>query len=110
MTHEQLERYISKFHEHQRETIYKQILDSELLKTAFETREGKMILNNAVDLITSNVISIVTICSDGGENDALRKHSTEINTTYKLMTEWAKIIIRGSEHKDKAEKEIQNVR
>ena len=28
----------------------------------------------------------------------------EINTTYKLMTDWAKILIRGGEHREKAEK------
>lgn len=107
MTHEQLEAYISGFNENQRETVYKQILDAELLRKAFETSEGKMILNNSVDLITSNVMQIVRYCAENNPSDATMKiypYAQEINTTYKLMTDWAKTLIRGSEHKERAEK------
>ena len=109
MTHDELESYINHFQEHQREAIFKQILDSELLAKAFETSEGKAILNNAVDLIASNVMQIVRYCSEGSAADAAIKvnpYANEINTTYKLMTDWAKTLIRGSEHKTKAELKI----
>ncbi len=107
MTHDQLEKYINGFQHHQREAIYKQIIDSELLAKAFETSEGKQVLNSAVDLIASNVIKIVSLCNDNEGDEFWSKiehSSTEINVTYKLMTDWAKILIRGSEHKEKAEK------
>jgi len=107
MTHDQLADYISGFNENQRETVFKQILDSDLLAKAFDTSEGKMILNNAVDLITSNVMQIVRYCAENQPSDAIMKihpYANEINTTYKLMTDWAKILIRGDEHKKRAEK------
>lgn len=102
MTHDELENYISHFKEHQREHILKQILDSELLEKAFSTSEGKLILNSAVDLIASNVMSIVKNC---GEREVeiveVKDSAREINITYKLMADWAKILIRGNEHKNK---------
>ena len=110
MTHDQLENYISNFKENQREVIYKQIIDSELLRKAFETSEGKNILNSAVDLITDDVIKIVSASAqmgldeDGQNFRAILVHGREINTTYKLMSDWAKILIRGGEHREKAEK------
>ena len=104
MTHDQLESYINNFNEHQRENVYKQIIDAELLRKAFETSEGKNILNSAVDLITQDVITIVRECSETGDDSKLKDAVREINTTYKLMSDWAKILIRGGEHREKAEK------
>ena len=107
MTHEELENYISGFREHQREDIYKQIVDSELLAKAFETAEGKRILSSAVELITSNTIQIVRYCSEGPPAEATTKiysYANEINTVFKLLNDWAKILIRGNEHKEKAGK------
>lgn len=107
MNHDTLEVYLEKFRENQREEIYKQIIDSELLRKAFETREGKLILGSAVDLITSNTIQIVRYCSEGKPADATAKiypYASEINTVYKLMNDWAKILIRGGEHIEAAEK------
>ena len=105
MTHEELENYINNFNENQRENVYKQIMDSELLRKAFETSEGKNILNSAVDLITQNVMTIVKNSSNRKtEVSELICAGREINTAYKLMTDWAKILIRGGEHREKAEK------
>jgi hypothetical protein len=107
MDHYQLEEYINSFRDHQREEIYKQIIDSKLLRAAFESKEGKAILGNCVDLITNNVIQIVRYCSENSPQDAtghLYSLSQEINTAYKLMSEWAKTLIRGSQHTEKAEK------
>ena len=100
MKYDELEAYINNFPERQRGVILKHILDSELLEKAFSTAEGKQILGSAVDLITSNVITIVKNSIDNDVNAvSMREAAREINTTYKLMTEWAKILIRGSEHK-----------
>ena len=105
MTHDELENYINGFRENQREVVYKQILDSEILAKAFSTSEGKLILDSAVDLITSNVMSIVKNCGDREvEITEVRDSAREINTTHKLMTDWAKILIRGNEHKNKIDK------
>lgn len=107
MTHDELEGYINGFKEHQREAVYKQILDSEILEKAFSTSEGKLILNSAVDMITGNIIKILNICLDNGSEKAgelAQPCATEINTAYKMMTEWAKVLIRGNEHKNKIDK------
>lgn len=101
MTHDELEEYINNFQPNQREVILKHILDSELLEKAFSTAEGKQILNSAVDLIASNVVAIVKNSVGGDSNRLTSEAAQEINTTYKLMTEWAKILIRGTEHKNK---------
>jgi len=106
MTHDQLESYINNFNEHQRENVYKQIIDSELLRKAFESSEGKNILNSAVDLISANVMNIVLLATETGDAAGTKLYNSarEINTTYKLMSDWAKILIRGGEHREKAEK------
>jgi hypothetical protein len=105
MTHDELENYINSFREEQREAVYKQIIDSELLEKAFSTSSGKQILDSAVDLITSNVMQIVRECAKTGEAaNTVYQAATDINATYKIMTDWAKILIRGSEHKNKIDK------
>ena len=80
--------------------MLKEILDSDLLAKAFDTSEGKQILNGAADLITSNVMSIVRNCTKD-EGGMITDYAKEINTVYKLMVEWAKTIMRGQEHKSK---------
>ena len=110
MTHDELEAYINNFAPNQREHVAKQIIDSELLRKAFETSEGKNILNSAVDLISQNVMKIVGNCSKTTDitgpatSQEVYNAAREINTTYKLMSDWAKILIRGAEHREKAEK------
>jgi hypothetical protein len=103
MTHDQLESYINNFGPNQREHVYKQIIDAELLRKAFESSEGKNILNSAVDLIAQNVMNIVRNC-EGAGNDEVLKSAQIINTTYKLMSDWARILIEGGVHREKAEK------
>ena len=105
MKHDELEDYINSFQFHQREVVYKQILDSEILEKAFSTTEGKLILNSAVDIITSNILKILDACIEKSDGDDLiadiYKHAAEINLAHKMMTEWAKILISGNGHKTK---------
>jgi len=102
MTHDELENYINNFKPNVRETVYKQIMDSDLLERAFSTNEGKQILDNAVDSITSNVMTIISNSKgDDAAIDEVCDCAKGINITYKLMYEWAKILVAGSEHKDK---------
>ena len=102
MNHEELENYISQFNQQNSDNVLKQILDSELLAKAFSIPEGKLILNSAVDLIATNVMKITAAClKDDCEYGKLMPIAYEINTAYKLMTEWARILIKGDEHKKK---------
>ena len=105
MTHEDLENYINGFPEIVRESVLKEILDSDILVKAFETKEGKTILSSAAELINSNVMGIVAICNNtdkAEERDLVLKDlGNEINITYKLMVDWAKILIKGTDHRNK---------
>ena len=94
---------IEKRGEKVRESALKEILDSQILSEAFSTKDGKAILNSAADLIADNVMQIIRACTgdNGVAQEGVQKNGREINTTYKLMTDWAKIIMRGQEHKSK---------
>ena len=105
MTHDQLETYINRFQEHLREEVAKQVVDSSILQKAFDTPAGKQILSSAVDLIAADVRGIVKSCTDPSKDIGdVKRFADEINTTYKLILDWAKILIRGNEHKENAEK------
>lgn len=105
MTHEELEAYINNFHEVHRDTVYKEIIDSELLAKVFSMPEGKLILNSAVDLISADIMKITAACvKEDFDYTKIVPLAYEINTTYKLMTEWARVLIKGDEHKQKATK------
>jgi len=109
MTNNQLVNYINKFKDHQREEIYKKIVDSQLLQKAFETTEGKQILSGAIELITTNILQIVSGCCEsvpGESNVKIYQCATEINTAYKLISDWARIIAHGEDHIKNAEKEM----
>jgi len=103
----EVKQYIGSFDDNQRQVILKAIIDSELLAEAFESEHGKLILNNAVDLITNNILQIVRYCSDNPPQEAQKMvypHAMEVNTVYKLMKDWALILIRGDEYKKRAER------
>ena len=101
MTHEELGNYINGLPEIVRESALKEILDSDILAKAFETKDGRAILNSAADLIASDVMQIVRACTGQKSEKLIVEASTEINTTYKLMTDWAKILIKGTDHRNK---------
>ena len=101
MKHDELEDYINSFQFHQREVVYKQILDSEILEKAFSTTEGKLILNSAVDIITGNILKILDACLEDEAAAKIYKYTDEVNLAHKMMTEWAKILISGNGHKTK---------
>jgi hypothetical protein len=104
MTHEDLLEYLNGFKDEQREVVYKSILDSNILEKAFLTPEGKLILNQAIDVITSNVISIITKCADKDpktSSPAVYPHCMEINLAYKMLVGWSKILDGGKVHKTK---------
>ena len=103
-SHEDLMRYLNNFKEEQREVIYKAILDSDMLEKALSSQEGKLVLNNAIEVIASNVISIVMTCSDKAPDEAAKEiypKCLEINLAHKLMSNWAKIFVTGLKHKTK---------
>jgi len=107
MNSNQLEEYIHTFYEHQKEEIFKAILDADMLEAAFETKGGTMIFKSAIESITSNVMKIVNICVENDAEQASKKvysHAVEISAIHNVIQQWSKFIITGNEHKAKAEK------
>jgi hypothetical protein len=108
MTHEELENYINDQPYIMRDTIFKEILDSDLLEKAFNTEAGKQILNSAVDIMTNSISKIIRACIDkqdiGNKINIIERESSQIDFADKMLREWAKILLRGSEHKDKIKK------
>jgi hypothetical protein len=110
ISHDDLLEYLNGFKDEQREVIYKSILDSDILGQAFSQPEGKLILNQMVEVITSNVINIVTKCADKdpkAATPAMYPHCMQINLAYKMLVGWAKILGAGKDHKTKI-KEIKD--
>ena len=110
ITHDDLLEYLNRFKDEQREVVYKSILDSDILEKAFLQPEGKLILNQMVDVVTSNVINIIQKCADKDPktaSPAVYSHCMEINLAYKMLVGWAKILGAGKDHKKRI-KEIKN--
>jgi len=96
--------YASSFGLEARETILKEIADNNILEEFFETTQGKVIANNVINSIALNVVKIIGICRDETPAVAVEKlhqPATEINLAYKIIVDWANILVTGKKHKDK---------
>ena len=92
-THEELDAYINKFPEYQRDNVYKAILDAELLADALRLPEGKLIMNNAIDQIAKNVMTITRTCVEKEfDPQKIIPLAFEINILYEMLKEWAIIL------------------
>lgn len=113
ISHEDLVNYLSGFKSEQAENVYKAILDCDMLENAFSTTEGKLVLNQVVEIVTANVISIVSICVESNPEEASSKiypKCLEIGLAHKTLVGWAKILSAGTDHKKKIikKKETKN--
>lgn len=80
------------------------MLDSDIMKEAFSTTEGKLIFNGVIESITGNVIAIVNICRTSPPDEAKEKvmiPANEISMADKLLRKWATIMAGGDRHKEK---------
>jgi hypothetical protein len=105
ISNEDLVEYLKNFNTNQKVDIYKSILDSEIIKKAFATPESKLILSSVVELVTSDILSIVAMCADKEPETAAKAiypKCMEINLAYKLLAQWGKYL-----QKEK-KKEIKN--
>ena len=110
ISHEQILNYLSGFKDEQRETIYKCIVDGSFLEDALSTKEGKLILGDVFEIIATNVINIITQCTDKTPekaSQAVYPYCMEISVAHKMMVGWAKILSKSEAHKKKI-KEIKN--
>lgn len=102
----QLRDYVSNFSTEQRENVLKQIVEADLLSQVFETTEGKLILNSAVDIITNNTMKIVSLCigSEKGKIDKITEAAHQINVTHAMMYKWATMLTTGKAHEGEIKK------
>lgn len=87
--------YLRNFKANQATDIYKSLLDSEIVKKAFETPEVKLILSNVVETITTDILTIVAMCADKTPKqaaEAVYPKCMEVNLAYKLLSQWGKLL------------------
>jgi len=98
-----LQDYVNRFTEHQRDNVLKQIVESELLEEVLATTKGKLILNSIVDDITNNVGNIVAISLSGDKDkfNKIEEAAHVIAISYRAMERWATMLVKGNEHKEK---------
>ena len=95
ISNEDLVEYLRDFGTKQKVDIYEQMLNSQIVKKALNFPEVKLILSSVVELITADVLSIVTTCQDKEPEEAAKliyPKCMEINLAYKLLAQWAKHI------------------
>ena len=102
----QLQDYVNRFTEHQRDNVLKQIVESELLEQVLATSQGRVLLNSIVDDIADKVGLIINL-SVSGDKDRIAKIEAiaqVIAVSRKAMYDWATMLVRGDEHKENIKK------
>ena len=64
----QLQDYVNNFTEQQRDSVLKQIVESEILEEVLATTQGSVLLKSIVDDITNSVGSIIAISMSGDKD------------------------------------------
>ena len=103
ISNEDLVEYLRNFNLNQKANIYKSLLDSEIIKKAFAAPESKLILSSVVDIITNDVLNIVTMCADKEPQEAAKAvypKCMEINLAFKLLSQWGKTLKENKNVRD----------
>jgi len=104
-SHKDVERYVQYFNQETKDTVLRELLEVDCLKSAFESTEGKAVLNGLVDEIGDNVIKIIRECQkENGEYDDLYEYGKNINIAYRMLYRYALILQKGEAHIDIMEK------
>jgi len=97
ISNEDLVEYLKNFNTNQKVDIYQSILNSKIVEKALNAPEVKLILSSVVELITSDILSIVALCADKEPEEAAKAvypKCMEVNLAYKLLHQWAKFITK----------------
>lgn len=102
---DELTNYISRFGDTSREAVLKNILESELLNKFLSATEGRLLLDNVVDRISSNLIGIIgEATGDSPDPDKIIQLSMKLKVAYDFMYSLAKIAEQGKQHIEKMKK------
>ena len=106
MTNEEIQDYVERFYYHQRNEIYKMVLDSRKLEDAFKTNGGAAVFQGAVETIARDVMKIVDICASETAEAASQKVypvAIAIDAMHRTILNWAATIAKGKEYEQRAE-------
>lgn len=90
--------YISRFNGDEREKIMKKIFEDDLLQKFLSTSEGRLLIGQVVDEITTKIFSLIDLASAGFEKniDAIRQVCLEIKIARSFMYRLAGIVDTGN--------------
>jgi len=99
-SNEDLSNYITKFSDEQRESVLKQIVESELIQKFLDTTEGRLVLDGTVDLIRDCTMKIVSLSLNGFEKNLaeIKQSALQIDVAHKFMHRIASTVMSGEAH------------
>ena len=99
--HFDLQEYLNSIPAKQREAVFAAIMSADILKAAFETPQGKAILNEAVNVVNDSVGKIVALAISGFDDNAkaIKQACMEIKIAEAMMRRWGGIIQQGEDIK-----------
>jgi hypothetical protein len=103
-TNRDLVEYIEKYPGTARETVLNQLLRSDILGEFLNTSAGKLVLENAIDMIVKDVAKIVEL-SVSSKKDEIVNVAQEIKMYHDFMLNLAKVALAGDEHIKRMKKE-----
>jgi hypothetical protein len=98
-SNEELTNYVTNFSDEQRESVLKQILETELLQKFINTPDGRLILNSVVERIRDYTMLIVSLSVSGKPIEDIKEAALKINIAYDFMYSIAGMISKGDDHK-----------
>jgi len=102
--------YVNRFPEDSRDVVVEQIMKGRVLKQAMSTIAGKAILNSAIDDIHKGLVAIINLCISEKKLDKedlglkIEQYAHNIQVTYRLMQQWAQMIIDNDRHEEAMKK------
>ena len=90
--------YISRFNGDEREKIMKKIFEDDLLQKFLSTSEGRLLIGQVADEISSKIFSLVDLISTGFEKnlEAIKQLCLEVKIARNFMYRLAGIVDTGN--------------
>lgn len=98
---EQISTYLERFYGAEaRESVLKELISADILRRGLDTKEGRLILSNTIDLIRSNVMKIVRLSLDGFKKnmEEIEQAALQIGVAYDFMSGISMTLTQGEEH------------
>ncbi len=105
-TRQDLDIYLNTFSEEQKDNVFNAIMAADLLQKAFNTTEGKLILNGFVEMIRDEVMRIINLSVNKSNSaklilEKIQQAAITIDIAHKMLEQYATILAKGDEHNAK---------